>query len=304
MSISLAGVNSFQVGTGGSVVQYIVRPTGTVALSGYNSGADPYGAALDAAGNYKTTTQGHRLKAFEQIMRLTHENLLEEHHNRIVESARVTEGFIGAAMTAAAASGVDFDAHFAGAANTLGDQLKMVAKLIAGRSALGNNRQIFFCQVGGYDTHQTMLSSHGNLMAELGGATLAFRNAMAALGLWENVVAFTASDFNRTLTPNGTDATNSGSDHAWGGHALVMGGAVRGGDVYGHFPSLKRGDQPGSIDAHTDRGRWIPSVSVDQYSAVLAKWMGAGSSEIETIFPNLPRFDDPFASSPANLGFL
>lgn len=307
MSISLAGVNSFQVGTSGQVTQYVVQSSGTVPLSGFSSGSDPYGGAIDAAtGAYKTSDAGKRLKAFEDIMRLTHANLHEEEYNRIVARARATEGVVGAALTAAAASGVDFDGLFttAGATTSLGGQLKMIAKLIAGRTALGNTRQIFFCQVGGYDTHQTLLTSHGNLVRELSNSLKAFHDTLTALGVWDNVVTFTASDFNRTLTPNNTDATKAGSDHAWGGHAVVMGGAVNGGDVYGHFPTLKTGSVTGSIDAGSSRGRWIPGTSVDQYSSVLARWMGAGTSELEAIFPNLGRFDDPFAVATANLGFL
>ena len=103
---------------------------------------------------------------------------------------------------------------------------------------------------------------------------------------------------------NGGNPATAGSDHAWGGHAIVMGGAVRGGEIYGHFPPLKLGAADGSIDTNWARGVWIPDTSVDQYSAVLASWMGAGSSELEAIFPNLPRFDDPFAVASANLGFL
>lgn len=305
MSISLAGVNSFQVGTSGQVVQYVVRSSGTVPLSGFSSGSASYGAALNPDGSYQTSDAGKRLKAFEDIMRLTHANLHEEEYNRIIRRARATEGYIGAAMTAAANTGVDFEAKFAGTTASLGGQLKMIAKLIAGRSTLGNNRQIFFCQVGGYDTHSTLLTSHAPLMSEISTGLKAFRDTLVELGVFDNVVTFTASDFNRTFTPNSTDPARAGSDHAWGGHTLVMGGAVNGGDVYGHYPKLKIGSAAGSIDAGTNnRGRWIPGTSVDQYAAVLTKWMGASSNDIEAIFPNLPRFDDPFTVSSANLGFL
>jgi uncharacterized protein (DUF1501 family) len=309
MSISLAGINSFQVGTGGDVVQYVVRSTGTVPLSGFSSISDatdndPYDGALDPSGYRLDRDQGKRLKAFEDIMRLTHANLHEEEYNRIVRRARATEATIGAALTAAAASGVDFNTVFADANHSLGDQLKMIARLIAGRSALGNNRQIFFCQVGGYDTHQTLLTSHANLVGELSSGLAAFHDALQALGMWDNVVTFSASDFNRTFTPNSTDPARAGSDHAWGGHTIVMGGAVNGGDLYGQFPSLKTGAASGSIDAGSTRGRWIPDVAVDQYAAVLTAWMGAGSSEIDAIFPNLPRFDNPFQTASANLGFI
>lgn len=297
MSISLAGVNSFQVGTSGAVDQYVVTTTGAVSLRGYGS---PYTSALDSAGNYLNSETGRRLRAFDDIMKLTHQNLLEEEYNRVVRSARATEGVIGGALTAAAASGVDFDTLFAGAQTSLGDQLKMIAKLIAGRSSLGNNRQVFFCQVGGYDTHQAMLTSHSSLVAELANALAAFYNATVALGVAGGVTTFTVSDFNRTLTPNGTD-TQAGSDHAWGGHAMVLGDAVLGRRLYGAFPSLKVGTDN---DTDRNRGRWIPTTSVDQYSAVLARWFGVGSSSMEVIFPNLGRFNDPFTSSSANLNFL
>jgi uncharacterized protein (DUF1501 family) len=310
MSISLAGINSFQVGTGGDVVQYVVRSTGTVPLSGFSSVSDttdndPYDGAVNTSGYRLDRDQGRRLKAFEDIMRLTHANLHEEEYNRIVRRSRATESVIGAALGAATATGVDFNTLFANANHSLGDQLKMIARLIAGRVPLGNNRQIFFCQVGGYDTHQTLLTSHANLVAELSTGLRAFHDALQALGVWDNVLTFTASDFNRTFTPNSTDPARAGSDHAWGGHTIVMGGAVRGGDLYGHFPALRIGSASGSIDAGGgNRGRWIPDVSVDQYAAVLTQWMGAGNSELEAIFPNLPRFDNPFQSASPNLGFI
>lgn len=307
MSISLAGINSFQVGTSGQVSQYVVNSSGTVPLSGFNSSNsdnNPYDLALDANGVYKNSDQARRLKAFEDIMKLTHSNLHEEEYNRIVARARATEGTVGAALTAAAATGVNFDTLFTGTTASLGGQLKMIAKLIAGRNVLGNNRQIFFCQVGGYDTHQTLLTSHGNLVTELSNGLKAFHDTLQALGVWNDVVTFTASDFNRTFTANNTDATKAGSDHGWGGHAVVMGGAVHGGDIYGHFPSLKTGAVTGSLDAGSSRGRWIPGTSVDQYSSVLTSWMGAGSNEIGAIFPNLGRFDNPFTQSSANLAFL
>ena len=195
---------------------------------------------------------------------------------------------------------MNFDTIFASAATSLGDQLKMIAKLIAGRSALGNNRQIFFCQVSGYDTHQVQLSSHASLMTELSNALKAFYDTTVALGVDGAVTTFTMSDFNRTFTPNGTDTTG-GSDHAWGGHAIAMGGSVFGKKLYGAFPSLKLGT---NNDTDKNRGRWIPTTSVDQYSAVLAKWFGVDSNSMSAIFPNLPRFDDPLTSSTANLNFM
>ncbi|NQX00597.1 DUF1501 domain-containing protein [bacterium] len=308
MSISLDGINSFQVGTTGDVVQYVVRPgTGSVPLDGFDSVAgdnDLYDFARNPDGSYKSNDAGIRLKGFEDIMRLTHGNLHEEAYNRVVARSRATEGTIGAALTAAAASGVDFDALFANASGPLGDQLKTIAKFIASRAILGNNRQIFFCQISGYDTHDALLSCHANLINELSRGLRAFHDALLALGVLSEVTTFTASDFNRTFRANSANPDTAGADHAWGGHTMVMGGAVRGGEIYGHFPPLKIGAAEGSIDTKWSSGEWIPDTAVDQYSAVLTAWMGAGGSELEAIFPNLPRFDDPLSVASANLGFL
>ncbi len=136
-------------------------------------------------------------------------------------------------------------------------------------------------------------------MTELSRAMKAFHDTMVALNIPDKVTTFTASDFNRTFIPNG-----GGTDHAWGGHALVTGGAVNGGDIYGHFPKLKLGDVPGSIDSSPSiRGLCIPDISVDQYSSRVARWIGADSNSMNVLFPNLPRFDDPFGTA-ANLDFL
>ncbi|MES2598131.1 MAG: DUF1501 domain-containing protein [Verrucomicrobiota bacterium] len=126
-------------------------------------------------------------------------------------------------------------------------------------------------------------------------------STLTALGVNDSVTTVTHSDFTRTLTPNGTDPNTAGSDHGWGGHQIVLGGAVNGGQVYGSFPSLKLGQDQ---DAGTsNRGRWIPTTAVDQYAAVPAKWLGVSNALLPDIFPNLGRFNDPFGGS-ANLGFL
>lgn len=299
MAISLAGVNPFQVGANGIVQQYVMKPEGVTPLSGFSAGADPYGAAL-LNGNYLTTPEGHRLKAFEQIMNHDHAYLHEQEYNTIIRRARLAEGSVGGALIASDNQGVDFNTLFANANTTLGNQLEAIARLIAARDELGNKRQIFFCQVGGFDQHSALLGPHSASMTELSRAMKAFHNTMVALNISDKVTTFTASDFNRTFIPNG----GGGTDHAWGGHALVMGGAVNGGDIYGHFPKLKLGDVPGSIDSSpSNRGLWIPDISVDQYSSRLARWIGADSNSMDVLFPNLPRFDDPFGTA-ANLDFL
>jgi uncharacterized protein (DUF1501 family) len=295
LSITVSGINSLQVGS--DVIQYSVGSTGAVSLAGFGTG---YSSALNADGSYKTTSAGRRLKAFDEITAYTHQHLLEEGYDEVLRRARSSEAIVGAAFTAAGQSGVDLDTIFAGATTSLGTQLKTIAKLIAGRSALDNRRQIFFCSVGGYDTHTDQISSQANLMSELANSLQAFSNAVVALGVNEKVLTLTHSDFTRTFTPNSSDLATAGSDHGWGGHHIVMGGPVIGGKIYGAFPSLKVGmDQ----DAGSSRGRWIPTTSVDQYAAVGARWLGVENSALSTIFPNLHRFDDPFGAT-ANLGFV
>ena len=304
MSVTLSGINSLQVGTAGSVVQYAVTKNGAVSLSGYGTN---YSSALEddpdnpGEKRYRNNNQGKKLKAFDQIMNFAHEHLKEESYSEIVRRARANEAIIGEALAAAATSGVDFDATFINAQTNLGDQLKMIAKLIAGRDCLANRRQIFFCSVGGYDTHQDQNGAHANLMTELGGGLKAFNDALIALGVNNDVLTVSHSDFTRTFTPNGDDPNTAGSDHGWGGHQIVMGGPVNGGEIFGKFPSLKVGDDD---DTDRNRGRWIPTTSVDQYAAVAAHWLGVGPNELEAIFPNLPRFDDPLTSGTANLGFV
>jgi len=294
LSVSISGINSLQVGS--DVVQYTVSPSGAVALGGFGTN---YDSARNADGSYRTSSTGQRLKAFDEITAFTHQNLLEDGYNQVVRRARAGEAIVGSAFTAAAQQGVNLDTLFAGATSSLGNQLKTVAKLIAGRDTLDNRRQIFFCSVGGYDTHSDQLASHANLMGEFGSSLKAFSNSLIALGVNDKVLTLSHSDFTRTFTPNGVDGT-AGSDHGWGGHHIVMGGPVIGGKIYGTFPSLKVGmDQ----DAGTNRGRWIPSTSVDQYAAVAARWIGVESSALSAIFPNLGRFDDPF-STRANLGYV
>jgi uncharacterized protein (DUF1501 family) len=185
---------------------------------------------------------------------------------------------------------------------SLGSQLRMIARLIeaGNRSAalggFGMKRQIFFCQVGGYDLHtgqttgpgQSTLGSHANLLAEISQCMLGFQRAMEQLNLSSSVTTFTASDFGRTFPCNG-----SGSDHGWGSHHLIMGGAVNGQRTYGKFPTLAVN---GPDDTNT--GRWIPTTSCDQYFATLASWFGVDSGNLATVFPNLGRFSTP------NLGFI
>ena len=174
--------------------------------------------------------------------------------------------------------------------NGLASQLKQVAQVIAARSALGISRQIFFCSIGGFDTHSDQLNSQVGLYTQLSPAMAAFYQATEELGVGNQVTTFTLSEFSRTFQPG----SNGGTDHAWGGHQWMMGGAVKGNAMYGTFPTLALSgpDDTGS------NGRWIPSTSVDQYAATLASWFGVSNTDLPAIFPNLANFQT------ANLGFL
>jgi len=173
---------------------------------------------------------------------------------------------------------------------SIGAQLQQVAQILQVHADLGMRRQIFFCSLGGFDTHTDELNQHKNLYPQLSPAIAAFYNATQELGLAQNVTTFTESDFSRTFQAT----SGNGSDHAWGSHHLVIGGAVKGGRIFGRFPSFQLG---GPDDTDT-RGRWIPTTSVDQYGATLSSWFGIPQAALFSIFPNLANFDS------ANLGFL
>ena len=171
--------------------------------------------------------------------------------------------------------------------NNLAVQLQTVARIIAARGGLGAQRQVFFVSMGGFDTHDNQNRSQADLMARLSHAVNYFDTALGALGLRDNVTLFTASDFGRTFTSNG-----DGTDHGWGAHHFVYGGAVNGREIYGRFPQVGVGhsDEVGS-------GSFLPGVSVDQIGATLGKWFGVPDSELDTIFPNLRNFQ-------RDLGFM
>lgn len=198
---------------------------------------------------------------------------------------------------------------------SIGNQLKQVAKLIKiapllpppapPPNGLGMHRQIFFCQLGGFDTHTNETStdptlanqagSQGNLLTQFSQAARAFYDELIAQGNSNNVTLFTLSDFGRTFQASGSGATSVGTDHAWGSHAFIMGGAVLGSTFYGKYPTLALN---GPDDDGGNRGRWIPTTSIDQYGATLAQWYGLPANLLTTVFPNLSKFPTQ------NLGFL
>jgi uncharacterized protein (DUF1501 family) len=190
----------------------------------------------------------------------------------------------------------------------IGNQLKQVARLIKKRLDLNVNRQIFYCQLGGFDTHNNEIPGQGNLITQLSQAVRAFYDEMVVQGVNDNVTTFTMSDFGRTFNPTGAGAT-VGTDHAWGNHLLVIGGAVNGGNFYGslrpdatgnYYPTLVQGGPDDTDSGTAPRGRWIPTTSVEQYANTIAKWFGLpqDAATLEAVFPNLDNFPTP------SLGFL
>ena len=172
---------------------------------------------------------------------------------------------------------------------SLGDQLKQVATIINLRASTGISRQVFFCSLGGFDTHGSQSWQQYDLLQQVSQALLAFYNATIEMGIPDKVTSFSLSDFGRTLQPSGT-----GTDHGWGNHHLIVGGAVQGGQVFGTFPDLSLGgpDDSGS------RGALIPSASLEQFGATLATWLGVPASQLSAVFPNMGGF------TTQNLGFL
>jgi uncharacterized protein (DUF1501 family) len=171
----------------------------------------------------------------------------------------------------------------------LGNQLRMVARLIAARDKLGLKKQCFFCSIGGFDTHgEDQLTRQSELLREISAAVTAFYAATVELSVANNVTTFTASDFGRTFTSNGR-----GSDHGWGAHHLVVGGAVQGGKLFGQFPNqtVRGPDDSGG------QGNWIPTTSTEAYAATLGRWFGADDAVLAQVFPRLQYFN-------GNVGFL
>jgi uncharacterized protein (DUF1501 family) len=264
MSISVAGSNQLQVGR--YVSQYQVSQNGDIALDGFT------GRRNDRP----------REVAFRELIDAEKDNLFEMAYGDVLNRTLESNEVLGAALDAVPEPTVQFP-------NTsLGTQLRTIARMIKVGPTLGFRRQIFFASVGGYDTHSNQMGAHANLMSNLSQSMAAFYNATVEYDVDRDTTLFTASDFGRTFASNGV-----GSDHGWGNHQMIMGGAVRGGDMYGKFPQLVLG---GPDD--TDRGRWIPTTSVDEYTATLARWFGVADSDLPLILPNIGNFDR------TNLGFL
>lgn len=223
------------------------------------------------------------LNELQRIMSEDPGGLFPSAHAGAAAEALDSGGLLDGALAKASFGAIEFPT------TGLARQLQMVARLIdAGKNQLGLRRQVFFVSGGGYDTHQSQVTRREPLLKELNGALTAFHDSLTAIGVIDQVTAFTASDFGRTLTSN-----VDGSDHGWGSHHIVLGGAVRGGKIYGTLPQIAD-DGPDDVG----RGRLIPTTSVDQYSATLATWMGASKEQLTVIAPHVDRFGE------SDLGFM
>lgn len=208
-----------------------------------------------------------------QLITQPREHLMERELSRIAAQSIDADTRLRAALADVAVPG-DFG-------SPLAQQLKIVARIIGARQALGARRQVFFVSQNGYDNHTGLNDTHPALLRELGQSLAVFQQALTTLGVADQVTTFTASEFGRTLGSNG-----NGSDHGWGSHHLVLGGAVNGGRTYGTHPEIAL-DGPGFVD----NGRLLPTLAVDQLGASLGRWFGAGREELRLVFPNLKNFD-------------
>ena len=264
MSISIGGLNTFEIGE--KVDQFNISA----------SGKPPSLTGLTPP----------RKQVVKDILGLPMGNLYAKEFAQVTSNGITNNAIVRESLAAADAAN-PINTPFP--ASHLGNQCKTISRLINARNELGHKRQIFFAAVTGYDTHDDQPAKHSNLLSELSKSMKSLYDATMQMGVESSVTTFTASDFGRT----GASNNKIGSDHGWGGHQLICGGAVSGKKLYGKYPTLA---VAGPDD--TDLGRWIPSTSVDEYAATLAKWFGVSNRDMSTVFPNLKRFAQP------DLGFM
>jgi len=263
-SISLTGSNAWQAGVGHR--PFSLRESGVVSYTGISNGND---------------WERPRRDAFEAVLAAQPSHLLAQGYAELQRQARNNTTALGAALAtrfgdAPAAQPIPHDPE----SQTLAARLNMVAKVMALHPELGMRRQIFYVRMRGYDVHDNQNADMPLLFEELADALAGFQQAIDTLGLSENVTTFTASDFGRSLGANG-----DGTDHGWGNHLFAMGGAVRGGRVYGTLPEL---DLQGADAVHN--GRVLPTLSAAQYAATLLRWVGLTPAQVDDVLPTLANF--------------
>lgn len=274
--VSVSGTQIFN--SGHDTVPFVIPGSGGVLLSG--QGTDAVSTArYNALKTLLGTGGGHQL--FDGAATIL---------NKSLDAADAANPYLTPALPQIITDAFTINGTLL---NTgLANQLKQVARLIEGRAALGVKRQFFMVNIGGWDTHSNILTNQNNLFNQMGPAMRAFYNYTVAAGIANDVTQFTMSDFNRTFIGN----QSLGTDHAYGGNYLVVGGAVKGGDIYGTYPTLvlKGPDDTGS------NGAWLPTTSVDQIGNTLATWFGMSSADIDYAFPNLANW----SAGTKNIGFL
>lgn len=268
-NVSLSGSNLFQ--SADNTVAYVMGEAGPLQFAGFSD--DPMSIFFE-----------QRL-AFQNIIEAQYESIYERGFAATQKRAVDAADMVFGAISNAEDSGLITTVF---PATPLGGQLSTVAKLIASREELNMRRQIFFVGIGGFDSHDNQNVDQPGLLGGVSDALTAFFDATVDIGLEDSVTTFTQSDFGRTLTSNG-----DGTDHAWGGNQIVLGGAVRGQDIYGNFPVLEIGSTE-----DIGGGRMIPSTSADQYAATLARWFGIPDADLDAIAPNLSNF------AQRDLGFM
>ncbi len=276
--ISTAGTALFLAGE--SSFQLNVTSAGPIPI---------YGLSQPLFGNPAGSTQ------LASILSAEESNLFAKEYEVVIQRSLQAQALLASSMVPAGPTGIPNPPQILDpvtkklADNPLATSLQTVARIIAGRSGLGVTRQIFYVQHGSFDTHNDQATQHAQLLTQLGQGLEYFDSMMVSAGLQDQVTTFTASDFGRTLTSN-----SNGTDHGWGSHHLVVGGAVQGQDIYGQYPVV-------GVDQANDvgEGRLIPTTSVDQYAGTLARWFGLSDGQIRQVFPNFGNF----GTSPY-LGFL
>lgn len=272
MNVSLSGNNTFQ--SGGVSTPYAISASGdgAPALAGYNE--------TDDEGEFTRT-------AIDNLLAAAQSKLFRREYGKRLSSAIESQVIFVDALSTAGEPGTAFSAA------PFSQALRQITRVIAARDSLGASRQTFFVTVGGWDHHDDVIEKQASMLPSVDAGLLEFQTAMNAMGVSDQVTTFTTSDFGRTLTSNG-----KGSDHGWGGHHIVMGGAVNGGQIYGEYPDIYPGNP---LDV--GRGIYAPTTSLDEYFAELALWFGINTSDISSVLPNLDRFFSASGSA-RPLGFL
>ena len=261
--------------SGQSTLQYQVGADGGIPIAGLSGSLFGSSSAGSVLRSIVTADRAH---------------LIGRELNRVTARSIDAQAALNAAMLPAGALETVPLVPGTTQSNALAAQLQTVARVIGGRSALGAKRQVFFVSIGGFDTHDAQRVNQANLMTRIGQALEYFDRLLVspAINAGNDVTLFTASDFGRTLTSNG-----DGTDHGWGAHHFVTGGAVRGKDIYGRYPVIGV-----NTDDDVGQGRLLPGLSVDQYAGTLARWFGLSDAQLADVFPNLRNF------ALADLGFM